>query len=29
VSMKLLKAIVRPDKVDAVQEALTAEGISA
>ena len=26
--MKLLKAIVRPDKVDAVQEALTAEGIS-
>lgn len=25
--MKLIKAIVRPDKVDAVKEALTAEGI--
>ena len=26
--MKLLKAIVRPDKVDAVKDALAAEGIS-
>ena len=26
--MKLIKAIVRPDKIDAVKDALTAEGVA-